>query len=82
LRSLGANAALDRAAGLRTPRWRARLLEALEAGARERADGRVGLSFEVVYGHAFKPLPRARVGPESTVALEDLRAMARATRRS
>jgi malonyl-CoA O-methyltransferase len=81
LRGLGANAAPGRAPGLRTPRWRARLLETLDAGARARSDGRVALTFEVVYGHAFKPVPRARVAPESRVALEDLRSMARATRR-
>ena len=42
-----------RFAGLRTPRWRERLLAAL--GAHVDAQGRVVLEFEIVYGHAFKP---------------------------
>jgi malonyl-CoA O-methyltransferase len=40
-------------------------------------DGRLSLAFEIVYGHAFKPLPRARLAAETTVALDDLRTMAR-----
>jgi len=72
LRTLGGNIGRDRVPGLRTPRWRARLLAAL----RERADaqGRIGLSFEVVYGHAFKALPRARAGAPTVVPLEQVRA--------
>jgi malonyl-CoA O-methyltransferase len=76
LRQLGGNADPARAPGLRTPRWRERLLSGLERHARGR-DGRIELGFEVVYGHAFKPPPRARVAPESSVALADLRAAAR-----
>jgi malonyl-CoA O-methyltransferase len=75
LRSLGANAAPARQPGLRTPRWRERLLQAL--GARHGADGRVALAFELVYGHAFKPPPRARLAAETAVPLDDLRAMVR-----
>jgi malonyl-CoA O-methyltransferase len=76
LRSLGGNAGLRRHAGLRTPRWRQRL-EALLA-ARADAAGRIALDFEVVYGHAFRPPARVAVRPETRVALDDLRAMARA----
>jgi malonyl-CoA O-methyltransferase len=82
LRSLGANADPGRVPGLHTPRWHRRLLEALEGGASQREGGRIGLSFELVYGHAFKPVPRARVALESAVPLEDMRAMVRAGRRS
>lgn len=81
LRELGANADPRRVAGLRTPRWRVHLLEALENSRSLRSDGRVGLTFELVYGHAFKPVPRARLAAESHVPLEDLRAMVRAGRR-
>jgi malonyl-CoA O-methyltransferase len=77
LRGLGGNLDPARHAGLRTPRWRERLLRMLATGA---ADGRPALRFELVYGHAFRPLPRPRVGSETSVALEDLRTMARATR--
>ena len=79
LRTLGSNADPLRFAGLRTPRWRERLLVAL----RERAasDGRIALEFELVYGHAFNPPPRAKVAGETRVPLDDLRAMARSGRR-
>jgi malonyl-CoA O-methyltransferase len=81
LRGLGSNAAPERRRGLRTPRWRDALLEALDGAARQRADGRVALTFELVYGHAFKPVPRARVAAQSSVPLDDLTAMLRASRR-
>lgn len=80
LRQLGGNVASGRTAGLRTPRWRRRLLDALAATAG--VDGRVALDFEIVYGHAFRPLPRPRVAARTEVPLDELRAMARATRRS
>jgi malonyl-CoA O-methyltransferase len=75
LRSLGGNAAPSRMPGLRTPRWRERLLHALETLAD--AQGRISLQFEVAYGHAFRAAPRARVGEQTTVALDDMRAMIR-----
>ena len=78
LRQLGGNVDPRRFPGLRTPRWQQRLCEAL--GARTGADGRSGLSFEVVYGHAFRPLPKWRVGAETRVPLDELRATVRAGR--
>ena len=75
LHSLGGNTAPDRIAGLRTPRWRARLEAAL--GRLAAADGSIGLSFEIAYGHAFKAAPRLRAGEATTVSLDDMRAMIR-----
>jgi malonyl-CoA O-methyltransferase len=75
LRSLGANASPDRWAGLRTPRWRARLLA--ELGAMAAPDGRIHMQFEVAYGHAFKAAPRAPLSAETTVSLDDMRTMVR-----
>ncbi len=80
LRTLGGNVATARHAGLRTPRWRRRLQDALAATAG--TDGRVGLDFEIVYGHAFRPPPRPRVAARTEVPLDDMRAMARAGRKS
>ncbi|MDO9073946.1 MAG: biotin synthase [Rubrivivax sp.] len=80
LRTLGGNVATGRHAGLRTPRWRRRLLDALAATAA--ADGRVALDFEVVYGHAFRPPPRPRLAARTEVPLDDMRAMARAGRKA
>ena len=79
LRTLGCNADPARYAGLRTPRWRARLLAALSE--RANSDGRIALEFELVYGHAFNAAPRAKVSGETRVAVEDLRTMARGARR-
>ncbi len=75
LRLWGGNAHPRREQGLRTPRWQQRLLQTLAASAGP--DGRIALTFEVVYGHAFKPLPRPRVAPTTQVPLEDLRMMAK-----
>lgn len=79
LRTLGGNVGTARFDGLRTPRWRQRL-EAALAQATAGADGRPALRFELVYGHAFKPVPRARVGSETRVSLDDMRTMARTGR--
>jgi malonyl-CoA O-methyltransferase len=80
LRSLGGNVAADRAAGLRTPRWRAALDEALRA--RAAPDGRIAMRFEIAYGHAFKALPRMRADAPTTVSLEEMRSLVRSGRRS
>jgi malonyl-CoA O-methyltransferase len=90
LRSLGANLHPRRCAGLRTPRWQRRLeagLQRMTGARKDRGDGRgdevgnrgrIELTLEIVYGHAFKPLPRARLLPESTLPLADMRTMVRA----
>jgi hypothetical protein len=68
LRTLGGNADPVRFAGLRTPRWHARLLDALRE--RAQADGRIALDFELVYGHAFNPPPRPKMTSETRVPLD------------
>ena len=78
LRGLGGNAAPTRHAGLRTPRWRERLRRELDALAG--TDGRIALGFEIVYGHAFKAAPRLKAGGETSLALDDMRALLRAPR--
>jgi malonyl-CoA O-methyltransferase len=78
LRLLGGNAAPDRFAGLRTPGWRRRLLDAL--AARAAADGSIGLSLEVAYGHGFKTAPKLSRGEAVAVPLDDMRAMVRRPR--
>jgi len=79
LRTLGGNLSPDRYQGLRTPRWRQRLEEALRsmlAGS----DGRLSLRFEIAYGHAFKALPRVQAGQPTTVSLDDMRSLVRSPR--
>ena len=79
LRGLGANVDVERPGGLRTPRWRERLLAALRE--RAGADGRITLRFELVYGHAFKAAPRPAPGAPATVSLDEVRASLAAHRR-
>lgn len=74
LRTWGGNVAQGRLAGLRTPRWRADLVQELGRALR-RPDGRLGMTVEVVYGHAIKPTPRHKLAPETKVSLNDMRAM-------
>lgn len=78
LRTLGGNAHPRRFAALRTPRWRKKLTDAL--GLLAAGDGRIALGFEIVYGHAFKPLPRPRIAAQTNVALDEMRALVRAGR--
>ncbi len=78
LRGLGGHLSPQRFGGLRTPRWRARLAEAL--AQRADAQGRIALSFELVYGHAIKAAPRAAAGAPVSVPLSDLRASLAARR--
>jgi len=80
LRQLGGNTAPDRFSGLRTRAWRDRLLAAL--GERADADGSIGLSVEVAYGHGFKPAPRLRADAPVAVSLDEMRAMVRRPRPS
>ena len=87
LRELGRNLHPSRFAGLRTPRWKAALEDGLKAdltqtGSRD-GDSKhaLALSFEVVYGHAFKPAPKLRLDAHSAVSLEDMRTMLRSGRK-
>jgi malonyl-CoA O-methyltransferase len=71
LRALGGHLGTARFAGLRTPRWRGRLLQALARCAD--GEGRITLGFELVYGHAYKPAPRPLRGELAPVSLDALR---------
>jgi malonyl-CoA O-methyltransferase len=70
---MGGNTSPERDSGLRTPRWRDGLMAELEA-LRGR-DGRLGLTFEIAYGHAFKAGPRVRPDKPAVISLEDMRAL-------
>ena len=76
LRLLGANVDPRRHPALRTPRWRNALRQALQPDASRRP----ALSFEVVYGHAFRPQPRARLAAETRLPLDDMRSILRSRR--
>ncbi len=65
VRALGGNPLATRARGLVGRAAWARLLAALEQG--RRADGKLGLTFEVIYGHAFRPAPRVTASGEAII---------------
>jgi malonyl-CoA O-methyltransferase len=76
LRGLGRNLSAGRFGGLRARSWRQRLLGAIEEqGARDN-DGRLLLTFEVIYGHAFKA-ERRSASSAKTVSVDEMRAMLR-----
>jgi malonyl-CoA O-methyltransferase len=79
LRELGANLHPGRFPALRGRAWKARLLQALDQCLRG-PDGQLTLTFEVVYGHALKPVPRAKVGERTSVSVDDMRSMLRGGR--
>jgi malonyl-CoA O-methyltransferase len=67
VRALGGNPRDDRPAGLPSGRQARNLLDALNA--RNGEDGRIQLTFEVAYGHAWKPAPRPATTAVSVDAL-------------
>ncbi len=80
LRELGANLHPSRFSALRGRRWKQRLLDELGRALRQ-ADGRLALTFEIIYGHAVKPAPVVRMSEQSAVSLEDMRRLLRADKR-
>jgi malonyl-CoA O-methyltransferase len=74
LRELGINLHPARYPALRGRGWEGALRKALE-NSLPRQDGRLALTFEVIYGHAVKPAPRMSVADRSTVSLDDMRTM-------
>jgi malonyl-CoA O-methyltransferase len=74
LRELGRNLHAARFPGLRGRKWRDQLLQAMAQELRdESAGGRLKLSFEIVYGHAFKPQPRIGMAAQTVVPLDEMR---------
>ena len=79
LRGLGRNLHPARFGGLRGRRWRTRLDTEWAASATPDPEGgsgaRISLTFEIIYGHAFKPPPRVALSGESAVSLRQMREM-------
>ncbi len=80
LRELGANLHPERFPGLRGRGWRQRL-EGELARRLSGPDGRLALTFEVIYGHAFKPVPRVRISAESAFSLQDMKTLLHADKK-
>ena len=76
LRELGCNLHPQRFGALRGRQWLAQLKDALNSHLRvDASEGQLALTFELVYGHAFKPTPRVAVDSESSFSLEQMRSM-------
>ncbi|TFV90898.1 methyltransferase domain-containing protein [Oxalobacteraceae bacterium OM1] len=71
VRAWGGNPLANRRRGLLGRNSQRRLIEAVD-GMR-RPDGRLPLTFEVVYGHAFRPAPRTTSSGEAVVRFEPRR---------
>ena len=81
LRGLGRNLSDQRLGATRSRHWHAGLCAAMESGLPRAPDGRLVLTFEIIYGHAFKPVPRVPLASSTSLAVDDMRAMLRAGRR-
>ncbi len=68
VRAWGGNPMTTRRRGLLGRRDWAQVVHALEQN--RRADGAIPLTFEIVYGHAFRPAPRTRASGESIIRLD------------
>jgi len=82
LRELGRNLHPQRFEGLRGRTWHAQLLSALATLAKPGSDGQLQITFEVVYGHAFKAPPRMTVAAETRVSLDEMRANLRQVKKN
>jgi malonyl-CoA O-methyltransferase len=80
LRELGANLHPERFPALRGRGWREQLHALVDSRLRG-SDGKLALTFEVIYGHALKPLPRAKVAESSAISMADMRTMLHSDRR-
>jgi malonyl-CoA O-methyltransferase len=81
LRGLGRNLSDQRFGACRSRHWHQRLCAAIESELPRSDDGRLMLTFEIIYGHAFKPVPRVPLASSTSLAVDDMRAMLRAGRR-
>ena len=68
VRALGGNPLATRSRGLMGRAAGARLQAAPERG--RRADGKLALTFEVIYGHAFRPAPRVTAAGEAILRFQ------------
>ena len=75
LADLGRNFHPARFSGLRGRRWRGKLESALAEHLKTGPDGRLSLTFEVIYGHALKAQPKVKVSTMSSVSVQDMRSM-------
>ena len=79
LAELGRNFHPARFQALRGRGWKAQLEQALTRHLKVE-DGRLSLTFEVIYGHALKAPPKIKVSALSSVSVADMRSMLKGPR--
>ena len=80
LTELGRNFHPQRFSALRGRQWKAKLEQLISERLPRGADGRLSLTFEVIYGHALKARPKMKVSALSSVSVADMRSMLQAQR--
>lgn len=75
LRSFGRNLSMGRSATVCSRAWRGRLAKALESDMPRDVDGRLMLTLEVVYGHAYKGVPKPLVTPVTRLSVADMKVL-------
>lgn len=78
LRVWGRNLSTQRFASCRSRHWLAAWKQAAQTHLPRNADGHLLLTFEVVYGHALRPVPRVKMQASAALSEEDMRRMLRA----
>ncbi len=81
LRGLGRNMSPNRFAALRGRGFLKQLLTALETRKNNSQGGRLSMTFEVIYGHAFKAEPKGAKSSEVKLDLESVRAQLKQPRK-
>jgi malonyl-CoA O-methyltransferase len=71
LRELGRNFHPQRFQACRGRAWQAQLKQSLQS------QGPLELTFEVIYGHAFKAPPRAPLAAQTVISLKDMKSVLR-----
>ncbi len=75
LRELGRNFHPARFGALRGRQWKAKLEQLISDRLPRGDDGRLQLTFEVIYGHALKARPKIKVSALSAVSIDEMRSM-------
>ena len=80
LRELGRNFHPERFGALRGRKWKAALEQLISERLPRAEDGRLSLTFEVIYGHALKARTKIKMSALSAVSVEDMRSMLQSQR--
>jgi malonyl-CoA O-methyltransferase len=75
LRAIGRNLSTQRFQGLRGRGWLAQFKVVFEQLRQQQGQDKVSLTFEIIYGHAIKPVPKLTMASTTTVSLAQMKDM-------